>query len=181
MASDTRKTVLKTIRFSESEVAALSRDARANGVTFNALVSAMVARYLEWDRFADKYGFVALPRQSLRYLSSLLSEEQLEKFGKETGSKNAAAIAQFWFNRLGVEAFLTFLSLSAKYCRIWQYEIGRVGSSWVLTIHNDIDPGYSAVHRQYFDQAIRGIVGVVPKIEQRGNAVVFTFPDPSLG
>ncbi len=180
MPADARKTVLKTIRFSQSDVEALSRDARANHVTFNALVSAMVARYLEWDRFADKYGFVALPRQSLRYLSSLLTEEQLEKFGKETGARNSAAIAQFWFNRLGVEAFLEFLSLSAKYCRIWQYEIGRVGSHWVLTVHNDIDPAYAAVHRQYFDQAIRGIVGVAPKIEQKGNAVVFTFPDPTM-
>lgn len=45
----------------------------------------------------------------------------------------------------------------------------------VLTVHNDIDPSYSVVHRQYFDQAIRGIVGTAPKIEQKGDVVVSRF------
>ena len=180
MAPDTRKTVLKTIRFSQADADALDRDAKSRGITFNALVSATATRYLEWDRYADKYGFVALPQQSLRYLTSLLNEDQLGKFGSETGAKNAPAIAHFWFNRLGVESFLNFLAVSAKYCRIWQYEIGRHGPHFVLTVHNDIDPSYAAVHRHYFDQAIRGIVGVAPKIEQWGNATVFTFSDPAL-
>ncbi len=180
MVDAPRKTVLRSVRFSPTEEEILSQEAKANGVTFNALISKLVARYVEWDRFADKYGYVALPRQSFRYLTSLLSEAQLEDFGKETGHRNAGAITQFWFQRLNLETFLSFLSLSAKYCRIWQYEIGRQGTNLVLTVHSDIGPAYAAVHRQYFDQAIRGILGVVPKVEQKGDSVVFVFPEPSL-
>jgi hypothetical protein len=179
MDPDGRKTVLKTIRLSHAEEEILRREAKAKGVTFNALVSTLITRFIEWDRFADKYGFIALPRQSFRYLTSLLHEEQLEKFGRETGLRNASAIAHFWFKRLGVETFLNFLSVSAKYCGIWHYEIDRQGPNFVLTVHSDIDPAYAVVHRHYFDQAIRGIVGTVPKVEQKGDAVVFTFAAPT--
>lgn len=178
MARGERKTVLKTIRLSPEEEELLTAEARSRGVTFNALVSSVLTRYLEWDRFAEKYGFVALPRQSYRFLTSLLSEQELAEFGRETGAQNASAIAHFWYKQLGVNAFLAFLAISAKYCGIWHYDLARRGSTFVLTVHNDIAPKYNAVHRQYFDQAIRGILGVVPKVEQKGNAVVFTFPEP---
>jgi len=178
MSGNERKTVLKSIRMTEAEEEILRKDAESKGVTFNALVSSLITRYIEWDRLAERYGFVALPRQSLRYLVSLLDKEQLEKFGKETGSSNASGIAMFWFKRLDTQTFQNFLSISAKYCKIWDYELGRHGLNFVLTVHNDIDPAYSLVHRHYFDQAIRSIVGAVPKIEDKGNAVVFTFSEP---
>ncbi len=178
MSGNERKTVLKSIRMTEAEEEILRKDAESKGVTFNALVSSLITRYIEWDRLAERYGFVALPRQSLRYLVSLLDKEQLEKFGKETGSSNASGIAMFWFKRLDTQTFQNFLSISAKYCKIWDYELGRHGPNFVLTVHNDIDPAYSLVHRHYFDQAIRSIVGAVPKIEDKGNAVVFTFSEP---
>lgn len=179
MTRGIRKTVLKSIRMTESEEAILQKDAESKGITFNALVSSLISRYIEWDRLADRYGFVALPRQSFRYLISLLDEEQLEKFGKETGSSNASAITSFWFKSLDSQTFLRFLAVYSKYTKIWDYEVGRQGANFVLTVHNDISPAYSLVHRQYIDQAIRNIVGAVPKIEDKGNAVVFTFSEPS--
>ena len=179
MGSDAGKPVLKSIRFSKSDEELLRKDAESKGITFNALVSSIITRYIEWDRLAERYGFIALPRQSFRYLVSLLDETQLEKFGKETGFRNAPGITLFWFKRLDAQTFLKFIAISAKYCRIWEYEVGRQGSNLLLTVHNDIDPAYSVVHREYFDQAIRNIVGAVPKIEVKGNAVVFTFSSPA--
>src|SRR5574340_1849038 len=155
MTRETRKTVLKSIRMTEAEEAILRKDAESKGITFNALVSSLIARYIEWDRLADRYGFVTLPRQSYRYLISLLDAEQLEKFGRETGRSNASGITQFWFKGLDAQTFLRFLSVYSKYTRIWDFELGRQGANFVLTVHNDIDPTYSVVHRHYFDQAIR--------------------------
>ncbi len=179
-AQKNRKTVLKSVRMSEADEAILQKDAESKGITFNALVSSLIARYIEWDRLADRYGFVALPRHSFRYLISLLDQEQLERFGRETGMSNASAITSFWFKSLDFATFQKFLAVYSKYTRIWDYEVGRQGSNVVLTVHNDISPAYSLVHRAYFDQAIRNIVGTVPKIEEKGNAVVFTFPEPPL-
>jgi hypothetical protein len=179
MSTTERKTVLKSIRISKTEEEILRKDAESKGITFNALVSTLITRYIEWDRLAERYGFIALPRQSFRYLISLLDEKQLEKFGKETGLRNAPAITLFWFKRLDRQTFLNFISISAKYCKIWDYEVGRQGTDFLLTVHNDIDPAYSVVHRHYFDQAIRSIVGAVPKVEDKGNAVVFTFSEPA--
>lgn len=177
MARDARKTVLKSIRMTEADEEVLRKDAEAKGITFNALVSSLITRYVEWDRLAERYGFIALPRQSYRYLMALLDTAELERFGRETGAINAPAIASFWFKSLGTPTFLKFLAVYAKHCRIWDYEVGRTGGQLVLTVHNDIDPAYSVAIRSYFDEAIRSIVGVAPKIEEKGNAVVFTFPE----
>lgn len=180
MGVDRGKTVLKSIRLNAEDAAILGQEAKAQGLTFNALVSRLVTRFLEWDRFADRYGYIALPTSSFRTLVGLLDDRQLEQFGKDSGSRNAAAIAQFWFKRLDLETFLRFLAISAKYGRIWHYEVARKGGHVVLTIHNDIGPTYAAAHREYFDQAIRQILEVVPTVRQRGDSIVFTFPEPEV-
>lgn len=173
-----RKAILKSVRFDAQDAEILSKEAKAVGLTFNALVSRLVTRFVEWDRFADRYGFIALPRQSFRTLVSQMDRRQLEEFGRATGHGNVAAITQFWFKRLDFDSFLSFLAISAKYAKIWHYELAQRGDQVVLTVLNDIGPSYAAVHREYFDQAIREILGVKPHIEQRGDAVVFTFLAP---
>ena len=178
MSINRRKTVLRSIRFTAKEAEILSKEAESKGISFNALVSGLITHYIEWDRFAERYGFVALGKQSFRNLISSMTEEQLEKWGKETGSKHATDMALFWFKRLDLQAFLSLLAVCAKYMNLWHYEVEQQGRNYVVTVHNDIGPALSASHRIYFDQVVRSMVGVTPKVEVRGNSVVITFTDP---
>jgi hypothetical protein len=49
-----KKTVLRTIRIDKNLDDALDKDAEEHGVSENALVSSILAKYIEWDRYAEK-------------------------------------------------------------------------------------------------------------------------------
>lgn len=49
-----KKTVLRTIRIDKNLDDALDKDAKEHGVSENALISSILAKYIEWDRYAEK-------------------------------------------------------------------------------------------------------------------------------
>ena len=46
-----KKTVLKTMRISDYINTLLEKDAESKGVSVNALISMVMTKYAEWDRF----------------------------------------------------------------------------------------------------------------------------------
>jgi len=61
-----KKTVLRTIRIDKDLDDALDKDAEEHNVSENALISSILAKYIEWDRYAEKFGRVSLPNEALR-------------------------------------------------------------------------------------------------------------------
>lgn len=55
-AKKSKKTVLKTIRIDKELDDALYKDAQENDINENALISSILVKYIEWDRYAKKFG-----------------------------------------------------------------------------------------------------------------------------
>ena len=68
-----KKTILRTIRIDKDLDYALDKDANEHGVSENALISSILAKYVEWDRYAEKFGRVSLPHEALKLLSRQLN------------------------------------------------------------------------------------------------------------
>ena len=60
------KTVLRTIRIDKELDDALYKDAQENDINENALISSILVKYIEWDRYAKKIGRVTLPKEALK-------------------------------------------------------------------------------------------------------------------
>jgi ribosomal protein L25 (general stress protein Ctc) len=60
------KTVLRTIRIDKELDDALYNDAQENDINENALISSILVKYIEWDRYAKKIGRVTLPKEALK-------------------------------------------------------------------------------------------------------------------
>lgn len=101
--------MLRSIRISEEQVRLLEEEAKKKGVSVNSLLTILINKYLEWDRFAERFGYVSIARQGYRNLVESLSDEALIAHSKEVGAHSASDIARFWFGKLDVE---TLLSLS---------------------------------------------------------------------
>jgi hypothetical protein len=156
----------------------LEEDAKKKGLSVNSLLTSLIAKYAEWDRYAERFGYVSVGRQGFKNLFDLLTDEDLVIHGKEAGGKNAPDIVRFWFGKLDLGSFLSFLALHSRYSGLYHYEHSSQGRTHVITFHHELGPRYGVVLTNYFDQAIRQIVGVNPKVESGENSFIISFDDP---
>ena len=173
-----KKTLLRSIRLSVEHDKLLEDDAKKKGLSVNSLITTLITKYAEWDRFTERFGYVSLGRQGFKNLFDLLSDEALVVHGREVGGKNAPEITRFWFGKLNLETFFSFLTVHSKYSGLYHYEISSHGRTHFITFHHELGPRYNVVLMHYFDQAIRKIVGVAPKLENGNTSFVLSFQEP---
>lgn len=173
-----KKTVLRSIRISEEMEDLLRQDAEERGISVNGLVTAILQKYREWDRYADKFGFVTITRNGWRMILEAVEDERFAALAKEMGGQNPQEMTLFWFKKLNTETFLAYLSLIARYAKTMTHELETDGSSYTISIQVDIGPRGAVFWGNFIDQAIRTIVGVVPKVELGRNSVVASFNRP---
>jgi hypothetical protein len=172
------KTVLRSIRLSAEQDRFLEEEAEKKGLSVNSLLTNLITKYVEWDRNVERFGFVTVARQGFRQLIDSLNDEALVVHGREVGGKSAPDITRFWFGKLDLESFLSFIAIHSKYSGIYQYEIKSQDRSHTITFHHELGPRYNIVLSNYFDQAIRNIVGAVPRIETGNSSFVISFTEP---
>ena len=172
------KTILRSIRFSDEQDRLLKADAKKRGISVNALLSEIITRYAEWDRFAQRFPMISISRQGFRSLMDSIGKEKLLEHAAEAGSKNAPEISLFWFGKLDVDTFFQFVHILSKYGNTFEYEHSIGQSAHLLAIHHELGPGYSEFLAHYFDAAIRKIIGVAPRLELGKNSITIRFAEP---
>jgi hypothetical protein len=175
-----RKSVLRSIRIREALQKTLERDAEVQGISVNALVNAILSRYADWDRFADKFGFITITKMGYATMFELIPDEQLDQMAERMGSQNSRDMTLFWFKRLGLDTFLAYLNLVARYARTFQYEVDRQGAEVTLLVQTDLGARHSRFLLHFLSEAIHAVVGAVPRTQMGRNSVTFRFRAPSV-
>jgi hypothetical protein len=81
-----KKTLLRTIRITPELEGLLQRDAKLKRISVNALISSIMTKYAEWDRFRERFeGIVITPRGFSAILESV-DDEKVERLARELGS-----------------------------------------------------------------------------------------------
>ena len=173
-----KKTVLRSIRMSQENADLMEQEARRKGLSFNALISTLIAKYVEWDRYADRFGFIMMTHEGHKNMLDSMDDERLVEHATRMGTRIPMEMTLFWFKKLNLQTFFSFIALHSKYTRAYHYEIESEGRTHIITFHHDLGPKYTTFLRHYFDQAIRNIVGVAPKVEVRQTSLIMSFREP---
>ncbi|MDQ5870552.1 MAG: hypothetical protein M3530_12625, partial [Thermoproteota archaeon] len=83
MKSHAKKTVLKTIRMTQELDDILHKDSGTKKIGVNTLVSTIFTKYAEWDRFAEKYGFMYLSREFFNLVLQTVDVEKLKHISED--------------------------------------------------------------------------------------------------
>ncbi len=132
-------------------------------------------KYSEWDRYTEKFGFIAITRDGFNTILRAADPDKLTKLGSELGGRNPKEMTQFWFKRLNLETFLAYLSLYCRYGRIAEEEIENNGKKYVVTLHHDLGETYSVFLGHFLKQALQVIVGCESELDIGENSVVIRF------
>ena len=69
---------MRTIRIDKELDDALYSDAKENDINENALISSILVKYIEWDRYAKKIGRVTLPKEVLKTIIDSIDTNKLD-------------------------------------------------------------------------------------------------------
>ncbi|MGB6671580.1 MAG: hypothetical protein WBE34_04020 [Candidatus Nitrosopolaris sp.] len=175
-----KKTILRTIRIDKDLDDALDKDANEHGVSENALISSILAKYVEWDRYAEKFGRVSLPHEALEAIIEATESDKLRTAAEEFATSVPKDYIMFAYKKLDLEACLLHLSFLSRYAGMFEYEL-RIERerNYIITIHHKFGEKWSYWLKESISYGLfKNILGITPKINLSKSSVVFTFLIP---
>jgi len=145
-----RRSVLRTIRVTDSLDQVLTKEARERSVSVNTLANGILTKYCEWDKYQDKTHRVSIPQATVEILFGDASQETLVKAAKETGNR-VVEMGLFLFGASGPQTVIQYLELLGKYVGTFRLEEKVVGDVLVMEFYHGMGIQYS----QYLSSAIQ--------------------------
>ena len=175
-----KKTVLRTIRIDRDLDEALDKDAEEHGVSENALISSILAKYIEWDRYAEKFGRVSLPSEALKAIIEATEQDKLRMAVDEFVTSVPKDYIMFHYRKLDVEACLLHLSFLSRYAGMFKYEVQiEQERNYTVTIHHKFGEKWSYWLKESISIGLfKNVLGILPKTHLSKNSVIFTFIFP---
>jgi hypothetical protein len=173
------KPVLRSIRVSSALAESLSREARSRRVSVNSLVSSVLEKYDEWDRMADKFGFVQIPSDLFKLFLSTLDVEKLSEVAKEAGRTFPKEAVLFWFKEVNYPNLVRYLELQSEFQfqnQLLHHEVTTSKGKVTIVLHHLFGERGSIWFLNYLSEAIRTNLGVTPTADKTSNSVRLEFP-----
>ncbi|MDQ3836530.1 MAG: hypothetical protein M3270_06315, partial [Thermoproteota archaeon] len=70
-----RKTRLRTFRLEDEMDSLLQKDAKSKGISVNSLLSLIIAKYAEWDRYIEKFSTITVKKESFKTMLSAIEDD----------------------------------------------------------------------------------------------------------
>lgn len=171
-----RKTVTRTIRLDEDIDKLLEGIAYQNSVSVNSIVNSTLRRLVEWDVYAEKFGFTTLPTSLMRRMMEGIPNESIEQLGRWAGANFVKEFTQFWFKEVSLQTVLKTLDiLGSKYVRAFRYEHVMEERKHMLVLNHGSGHKWSRFYQSLLDSALKTLLGIKVKIEPTDNQVVAEF------
>lgn len=172
------KTVIRSVRITKELDNLLEKDAKAKRVSLNSLISMIMTKYVEMDRYNERFGTITLRREGFRSILEAIEDDKITTLAKEIGSQIPKQFLLFWFKKTNLETYLKYLSLVCKYSGFAEYEvdINEDETDYVITLLHDLGGKWSIFLKNWLEQGMKNTIGIVPTVfDVSKNTVVVRF------
>ena len=156
-----KKTVLRTIRIDEELDRVLAADSETKGVSINTLLTQILMKYADWDRFAEKVGVVSMMPEELRVLIGSVNEEILNQNREKLGPEYLMDFMTLRFGEVSADSFRKMFALFTKYLGIGQLETKIEGRNYTTTLRHNFGKNWSRNLEQVF-KTTEKFLGIPP-------------------
>lgn len=173
MIKENKKTALRTIRLSKSLDELLQRDANAKRISVGALVSSILTKYSEWDRYIEKFDMITLRQETISAILEATEDEILIRKAREIGVKIPKEFLMFWFKRTDLKSYLQYLEFLCNYGKFARYELEATANGYVITLLHNMGDKWSLFLRYVMEEGIKTTIGRLPIIDvSKGSLVI---------
>jgi len=171
----TRKTRLRTFRVEEELDSLLQKDAKSKGISVNSLLSIILTKYTEWDRYIEKFSVITMKKESFKTMLSAIDDDRVSDLSQELGNKVPSQFILFWFKKNTLENYLKYISLLCKHGGFAQFEIEQEGREYTITLIHELGEKWSNFLANWMNSGMKSTIGIVPRIDVMQNSVVIRF------
>jgi hypothetical protein len=170
-----RKTRLRTFRVEEELDSLLQKDAKSKGLSVNSLLSIILRKYAEWDRYIEKFSVITMKKESFKTMISAIGDAKITDISQELGDKVPSQFILFWFKKNTLENYLKYISLLCKHGGFGQFEIEQEGREFTITLIHELGEKWSNFLANWINSGMKRTIGIIPRIDIMQNSVVIRF------
>src|SRR5215213_2992232 len=157
MDSRTRqKTVTRTIRIPSHLDTIIHEDSKERRSTANALISSILTKYAEWDRYTES-----------------LDDEAIKQIAGQIGASQSRELIMFFFKKISLDTFVSAISLFSKYAGFGSYEIESNGREHTVVLHHELGRKWSIYVAYLMSEGLKSTLGISPRFQIAENSVIF--------
>jgi hypothetical protein len=178
-SSNSNRSTTRTIRISQQLDRLLEKDAASKRVSVNSLISYMITKYAEWDRYVESLSFVSIPPDGLRLIIGSLDDEKVKEIGQQIGSRHLQEFMMLWFKKVSLDSFFDGLTVFCRYSGMAKYDMDKIdGREYVIMMHHDLGRKWSIFMQHIIEEGMKKTLDIVPKVDITESSVVFRFFNP---
>jgi hypothetical protein len=170
-----KKTLLRTIRITQDLEDLLQKDAKLKRISVNALISSIMTKYAEWDRYRERFTAITLNPRGFSFFLDSVNDEKIEAVARQVGSALSREFILFVSKKINLETYLSHLSLLCQYGGFAHLEIENEGSDYTITLLHTLGQKWSNYLMNLVDESMKTDLSIVPRFDVKKNAVVIRF------
>jgi hypothetical protein len=178
MVRENKKTMLRTIRLSKELEELLRKDANSKRISVGALISTILTKYSQWDRYTEKFDMITFRHETLRAILEATEDEALIKKGREIGAKIPREFLMFWFKKTDLDSYLRYLELLCNYGGFARYELEADGQVYVITLLHNMGEKWSLFLKHIMEEGIMTTIGTLPRFEVNKGSLIIKIATP---
>ena len=173
-----KTSVSRSFRLEGKVLGTLEEEAARQEVTISALVSRVLRKYVEFGRYAEKYGYLHIPGYIVTKIAASLTKEQLESL-----SRDMATVRPFEFlhqrnKPITVGNLIEYLANHmTRDCGYGTAEVQLEGGVWNVTLSSPWGIGFTSWARYYIPAVLKNVLGIETKVLITETTVHFSVPD----
>ena len=181
MSARNSRSKVRSIRISEELDDQIQQEAKGAGVTVNALISSILKRYVEWDRYAERFKFVTIPRDGFRTLLEAVDQKKLNDPDFDLRlAKRWREMALLWFKKGDLDSYIRYFAIQMRYGRLADLEVQTDAEGDTISIHHDLGEKFSLLISRAIQQNIGSNSTFSPRLSVEENALAIHLPPGTL-
>lgn len=138
-----RSTVVRTLRVPTELVASLEAEAEKDGTTLNSISTLSLTKHVKWDRSAEKFGVVGVPRSLLVALLNSIDDGRLLQLSRASLPGILRDMSVFWAHGKSNENLLEILELWGEQGLVYNIKVTRRDEGYSVVIRHDMGRKFS--------------------------------------
>jgi hypothetical protein len=145
-----KRTSVMSFRLDEDIVDALRQEADEEEISLNVLANHIFRRYVEWERDAQKAGFIPITRQLLMALINELDDKRIEELVRKTGKDVVKEQILYMESNYDLDSFIKWLESRNRISGFAQKHVIN-GKIHEFIIQHDLNMKWSLYMKTLFE------------------------------
>ena len=139
----------RTIRLEGDILLKLEELANQENVSISFIINKALRRHVEWEIYAEKFGFMMAFTAMMRRIYESLTDEEARELGRQSAENEYSEFINFWFKKINFDTTVKALELlGSEYARSFRFEHSFDGSTHTIIFKHDIGPRTSAYYAE---------------------------------